>query len=309
MTFGSHMYGLNGPTSDRDYKGIFLPDERELLLANYPKSINKPARKDGMKNGVDDVDREWYSLHYFVKMACEGQTTALDMLHARVEHLVSRSDAWFDLVFYRKKFYTKNLQSFVGYAKRQAAKYGIKGSRLATANEMVRLLRCLPDYERLEKARHLLPFLEHMSADDEFITICGMKFGWRTYIPYVRDRVELFVERYGERARLAEANQGVDWKAISHAYRAAYQCRAIFEYGDYEYPLRETEHLLQIKNGFVHAKEAIAQLDELCTQVETLAEKSTLPIEADKTYWDDWLYNTCLISLENPRLLDVVVEG
>lgn len=30
--FGSHLYGLNTPTSDKDYKGIFLPHPRDILL-------------------------------------------------------------------------------------------------------------------------------------------------------------------------------------------------------------------------------------------------------------------------------------
>lgn len=35
MTFGSHLYGLDTPMSDKDYKGVCLPDTKSLLLDVY----------------------------------------------------------------------------------------------------------------------------------------------------------------------------------------------------------------------------------------------------------------------------------
>ena len=35
---GSHLYGLNTPNSDIDYKGIFMPDLNELLLETSPSA-------------------------------------------------------------------------------------------------------------------------------------------------------------------------------------------------------------------------------------------------------------------------------
>jgi len=71
-----------------------------------------------------------YSLHYFINLACEGETIALDMLHVPDDKVVEKHPVWDEIVLNRQKFYTKNLKAFVGYARRQASKYGIKGSRL-----------------------------------------------------------------------------------------------------------------------------------------------------------------------------------
>jgi predicted nucleotidyltransferase len=32
MRFGSHLYGTATPLSDLDYKGVYLPDGRDILL-------------------------------------------------------------------------------------------------------------------------------------------------------------------------------------------------------------------------------------------------------------------------------------
>lgn len=32
MKFGSHLYGTNTEDSDVDYKGVFLPSKKEILL-------------------------------------------------------------------------------------------------------------------------------------------------------------------------------------------------------------------------------------------------------------------------------------
>lgn len=50
MKFGSHLYGLNTPTSDVDYKGIFMPTLEELLLNSFPKTIVTSTGPEHAKN-------------------------------------------------------------------------------------------------------------------------------------------------------------------------------------------------------------------------------------------------------------------
>lgn len=92
MKFGSHLYGTATSESDVDYKGVFLPSKEDILLGNIPKNYSFSTKVNGSKNNPDDIDVELYSLHYFIKLACEGQTVALDMLHALETMIVERSD-------------------------------------------------------------------------------------------------------------------------------------------------------------------------------------------------------------------------
>ena len=63
MVFGSHLYGTDSPSSDRDYKGVFLPSKRDLYLARTPKSLSFNTKTDTTtKNTSTDTDRELYSL-------------------------------------------------------------------------------------------------------------------------------------------------------------------------------------------------------------------------------------------------------
>ena len=91
MKFGAHLYGTATSDSDLDYKGIFLPTKEQLLLGCVPKSHNYSTGKDYSRNTKNDVDTELYSLHYFIKLACAGQTVAMDMLHAPDSMILKKS--------------------------------------------------------------------------------------------------------------------------------------------------------------------------------------------------------------------------
>jgi len=46
MKFGSHLYGTATVDSDLDYKGVFLPSKKEVLLGKIHKSINHTAYRE-----------------------------------------------------------------------------------------------------------------------------------------------------------------------------------------------------------------------------------------------------------------------
>jgi hypothetical protein len=140
MKFGAHLYGTATSESDVDYKGVFMPSKEEVLLGRIPKSHSHSTAKDESKNTKNDIDVEMYSFQYFIKLACDGQTVAMDMLHAPEDMILQSSNIWKTIIKNRHKFYTKNLKSFIDYARRQASKYGIKGSRINAALQVLELL-------------------------------------------------------------------------------------------------------------------------------------------------------------------------
>lgn len=298
MKFGSHLYGTATEASDTDYKGIYMPSGREVLLGRVKKSISTMS-KDGTasKNTAADVDEEIYSLHYFIELACQGQTVALDMLHAPDAMLTHTSQLWSELRGHRAGFYTKNLDALVGYARKQAAKYGVKGSRLAEAKMVAEALRKVPPDTRLKDIWNDLPSGEHIRKEppgerpEHAYVVCGKMMIDTAKVGHYLPMLDQFIEEYGMRARQAEANVGVDWKAISHAFRAAYQVKAILVDGGFEYPLREATFLRQVKSGEIQYKDASPLLESLIDEVETLSAASTLPEKVDRERWDTWLAN------------------
>lgn len=301
MVFGSHLYGTNTSESDKDYKGIFLPTKEQIYLGRIPKSIQENTKKNSdTKNSSCDVDSEIYSLHYFLKLACEGQTVALDMLHCPNNLLIESSAIWEEIVKNRRLFYTKNLDAFVGYARKQAAKYGIKGSRLNDAKRVLDfLINCKLEslslklfdvWEDLPEGEHIIKHPPDESHGLRLYEVCGRKLQETASIEYAIPVIDRFYKNYGERAIKAAQNIGVDWKAVSHAFRAAIQVKSILTEGAINFPLKETEFLKQIKAGELDYQTVVApKLDTMMDELEELSVKSILPKKVNRKFWDDFL--------------------
>lgn len=302
LMFGSQLYGTNTPDSDQDFKGVFLPSKEQILLGKIPKSINESTKKENqLKNTSKDVDFETYSLHYFIYLACEGETVALDMLHAPDNMIIEKSHIWNLIVAERERFYTKNLKAFVGYARRQASKYGIKGSRLNDAQKVLDALKRVNDSTnrcRLLDIWPILPTGEHIfkhppnENGERMYEVCGRKIGEKVTLQYAQETVKRFVDNYGERARKAADNEGIDWKAVSHACRAAYQVKQILLENTIVFPLKEAKFLKSVKCGELDYQTIVApKLEDLMTEVEELSLKSNLPDKVDRKFWDRFIIN------------------
>ena len=243
-----------------------------------------------------------YSLHYFIHLACEGETVALDMLHCPNDMILIKSYIWDQIVSHRRKFYTKNLKAFIGYARRQASKYGIKGSRLNDAQRVLEVFRGVNDASgrcKLRDVWDILPIGEHIikhppnESNIRMYEVCNRNIGELASIQYATDIVKKFCDAYGERARQAANNEGIDWKAVSHAFRAAYQVKQILTEGTITFPLKEAKELLMIKQGKLDYQTVVApELDSLIEEVEILSAKSTLPEKVDRKFWDNFIIDT-----------------
>ena len=106
------------------------------------------------------------------------------------------------------------------------------------------------------------------------------------------DILARFYEEYGKRAREAAENKNIDWKAISHALRAALQVRELLQHNTITFPLKDATVLRRIKQGELDYKKIVApMLEDLMAQVEELSEKSKLPAKVDRKFWDDFIIN------------------
>lgn len=301
MIFGSHLYELNSSESDIDYKSIYLPSKRQLLLNQYKKVIQRHSSNDCTKNTSHDTDKDIIALPEFIKQAVKGETYTIDMLHCTDNCLIETSDVWEYIVKNRKKFYTKNMKAFLGYARRQASKYGIKGSRMASLESVYNLIVNYSFYKnvKLESIWDKLPINDHCYFKTSTNSLSGLQKFYCVLDHYYQDKMplNLFIESicvkwrsYGERARKAKDNEGIDWKAVSHALRASYQLRSIYKTGDFEYPLNETSILRDVKGGNLDFMSFVQpELEKVISEVEEISLTSNFPEKCDKDYWDDWL--------------------
>lgn len=316
MIFGSHLYGTDTPDSDRDYAGVFLPTREQVLLGRMQRHFKQATGNDTSKNLSTDVDFDCYNLHFFIDLACQGQTVAIDMLHAPEEMILRKSAVWDMIIDNRDKFYTKNLKAYVGYARKQAAKYGIKGSRL---DAMDKVRKCLGSYAAhgqgvfvLNDVWDELPRGEHIailpSGDErfEFYEVCGRKFLQTVDVQDVYKVICSMYSKYGDRAKAAKENRGIDWKAVSHALRAGYEVKQLLIEKTITFPLANADYLKRVKTGMLdYTTEVAPVLENLLDELEELSSESSLPDNADRQFWDDFIIST----LENYVLWPLEQKG
>jgi len=302
------MYGLNTPTSDVDLKGIYIPSHRDIILGNVPKtSINTSTGEDNSKNSKDDIDQEMFTLMGFIRMCEQGQTAAIDMLFCPAEMIIESSYEWDFIQENRDKLITGKASSFIGYCFQQANKYGIKGSRIKAMKEVIENLSFNLGDQRIKDTKLIkelhkidndhVKMIKHKSSNGEiadYLEVCGRKFGMMDKVDHVIEVLTMIEGKYGDRARLAEKNEGVDWKALSHALRVCYEAQELLATGHVTLPFTGSKRnlLLDIKQGLLDYKDVSPIIEEEMEKVKLLEKTCTLPEKIDKKFWEDFIYKT-----------------
>lgn len=307
IKFGSHLYGTNTPNSDLDFKGIYIPTPREILLGKAKDNISTSRpKREFEKNTKDDVDMEIFSLKEYVRLLCEGQTVALDMLFAP-ESFQTQCENYhvFKYIYLNKdKLLSKGILSFIGYARKQASKYGIKGSRVRAVREVIEFLEphnsnttLLRDIKPQIEASELLnnEFIQYAYGTDpngaevSYFEVCGRKFQWTNSTKYSLNILQKIYNEYGHRAKLAEQNDGIDWKALSHAVRVNFEGKELLQTGFITFPCPERQLLLDIKNGVLPYKEVENIIETGLQELEAAQVNSKLQDKPDYQWADDFI--------------------
>lgn len=310
IKFGSHLYGTSMPASDLDFKSVYIPDARSILLQRVKGSIStKRDKVEGEKNFAGEVDEESFSLQRYLGLLAEGQTVATDVLFAPEWSMVEPpSDEWREIVANRHRLITRKSAAFVGYCRQQANKYGIKGSRVAAARKALVLLdAAVGECGTTTKLGVLDSAIRETTAETEHMAIvpidhisgtivnhwevCGRKMSYQASVKNARDMMASLVKDYGHRALQAESQQGVDWKALSHAVRVARQAIELLSTGYVTFPLPDAAHILAIKKAEIPYQEVAAEIEQGLVDLEAASAVSTLPAEPDQKWIDDFVAN------------------
>jgi len=258
---GSHLFGTNTPESDKDYKGVYLPSKEGILLGDYKESISDTTGSNNSKNSKEDVDVEMFSLKKFIKMVERGDTGALEILFAPEEFILEKDPSWDLILKKRDLLVSKKITALIGYARQQANKYGIKGSRMGELN---RLIKFLKDTEKNlltpgSKLKHAWDYIVEESKNYNHVNIItlqvksgeikqvpalevlGKKFDHHCKFSHILEILNKVYKNYGSRAREAKSNGGIDWKALSHAARVMYQGEELLKTGKITLPLPEPQ--------------------------------------------------------------------
>lgn len=286
---GSHLFGTNTPTSDQDFKGVFLPDPYDILLGKFDQTVNQSTNKEvGQKNSKEDIDLELYSLDKFLKMLYQGQTVAWELLFTPDHMILEKHPLWDEIRENSHLFLNKRVDAFIGYCKQQAHKYGIRGSRMNTLEAVLKELKLNNPYIKIEDVPNLdsLAGLEHVEFTQDkngknLFVVCGKKFGEGTKLQYVVQPLQQYYDEYGERSRKAKENEGIDWKALSHAVRVCMQAISLLTYHKINLPMftADVEILKDIKAGKIPFLEVANIIEQYQDMLHQAVKDSTLPAE------------------------------
>jgi hypothetical protein len=286
---GSHLFGTNTPSSDMDYKGIFLPEASDILLGKFNQVIHDHTNNSGNKNTKDDIDIEFYSLDKFLTMLYQGQTVAWELLFTPDSMILEKHPLWDEIRAAAPLLVNKRVDAFVGYCKQQSHKYGTRGSRLNSLEIVLSYLDTNVDHgdNRLREV-DLSPLLnlEHVEMikdtnGKELFVVCGKKFGLDTPVSYVEKPLKLYYDTYGERSKQARLNQNVDWKALSHAVRVCMQAISLLNTGKIMLPMHPSQVTLLkgIKKGDLTFDVVSNLIEEYQEDMLRARDESTLPAE------------------------------
>lgn len=110
-------------------------------------------------------------------------------------------------------------------------------------------------------------------------------------VEYAMSIIQGNYDRYGARAKQAEDNDGIDWKAVSHAFRAAEQLEELLTTGDLQFPLKNAQFIKDVKYAKYHYKnDGIGEkLEALLDRIELLVQESTWPEKVDRKKLDAFI--------------------
>lgn len=307
VKFGSHLYGTSTPESDTDYKAVHIPDGKQIIMQSFQRVITNSSGDPNSKNTKDDIDDESYAIVKFLDMVKQGDMVSYELLHVKPEQATIFSRTW-EHYFYNNRYLLidRNIKGFVGYIRKQANKYGIKGSRVAVARDAVELFKQLIEkhgsqakvlsepydfYDEWVCSRDFcklieLPVVHDSNITTPYIEILDRKIDFRVSLKEAYNIVKRVFDEYGSRALAAETNQGVDWKALYHAIRVSEQAIELLREGIITFPRWNVSDLLVIRRGERSYHSVAEQLENNLDILEQLMLNTNLRQSVDLDYVD-----------------------
>lgn len=313
---GSHLFGTSTPTSDVDYKTVYLPALGELLLGGGVKNSAQSTKEGKGKNTSTDVDHEYVPLQVFARDFLNGQTYALELAFA--VDAVAERDAEDELVLdvfrslvhqLRSRFLTSNVKAMVGYAANQASLYSFKGERLSVVAAVQGVLESLgPSDAKLSSVAEVPGFTAALLKFPKYFQLTTYDVGRNDFRPCFKllektlpftntvghslEVVQNLRAKYGERVKTAaESPEQVDWKATAHAVRVTYEALELLTTSKLTLPRPDAELLKQVRRGEVTLTAVQELLDFGLDAVKTAQLSCQLPALTPElsVEFDAWL--------------------
>lgn len=310
---GSHRFGTSRTSSDVDVDGLFMPSKELLFLDEIINDLKYTTKDDFHKNSNDDIDIKLYSIQYFLKNLLKRcDTNAIDILYSYTNYpsVLYLSKPCGSIFSNQKKLIEmKDVMNFsyTAFSVSQSKKYGIKSDKLTLIRKIyeyiIGLGLCSEKYCELKLRDYIndlmldIPKNKFMSITNidgnDFLLLDGKLHQLSIPMMEFKNRIFLEYSKYGERTRLAENNDGNDWKSLSHALRGIFQMEELFHTGKIIFPLSNRNVLRDIKIGKYPFSEVEKMISDGLERLENLKiEDSKFKGKRDEEFINNLIINS-----------------
>lgn len=240
---GSTAYGLATPTSDIDYRTVYIQDEYDMLSNQYIPQINITA------------DHAAYEVRRFIELIENANPNAIELLFLDDEFILNKSVEWDMLLEVREKFITKKAyNTFSNYANTQLKKATSTNKKYNWDKDRV-TRKTIIDFAKIVSKTdgNIYPLTEWLTQNEYtkdqigLSKLDGFRDGFKLYIDELKwvsdnDRFSSIAETRNYKG-FGEGNEPIlseiekymqdQWKGIVYWNRESYSthCR---EYREYE---------------------------------------------------------------------------
>lgn len=256
--------------------------------------------------------------------------------------ILQTSPIWNNIINNIDAFITKNMKAYLGYCKSQCIKYSLKGDKLNNFYKFLNFLSRENSYTWAEEGDitlyHCLNFalkgnynnkvldkyipkigeekikftkidfgehcyIETANNKESYLVISGIKFQLNDWCKSNMDKVERVIDNYGKRAKNAAEDNGVDYKAISHAVRVILQVEEILKTGKLQFPLKEAKFIKSIKYKTTEMsfEEIISWIETKIKEIENVLLPNSNLQEKVNQHWINQFILICYDFVEDTR--------
>lgn len=321
---GSYAYGTSIPSSDMDFKAVYVQHESDILGFQYQEQINVSK------------DEVHYEVRRFLELLKTANPTMLELLFIPSDCLVALSPAFEIIQTVREKFITqKCFDSFAGYAIGQIKKARGLNKKMNWESEQMKRKTAL-DFCYAYAEGKMMPLAQYLDWFGQYEKSCGLaaldhlengyglyfdstrRLGYRgilsedgndvrissipkgkraeTIITFNKNAYSQHCKQYREyeewlhnrnTERYVEtAHHGtrIDGKNLLHCRRLLDMALEIATTGSFSVRRPNAEELLKIRRGEVELDAIIEKAEEDIATLNSLKSASELPREVDADF-------------------------
>ena len=277
--FGSHLYGTALESSEREYKGLYLPPIQDLVLMKA-KEFFKYSTDTYLKNTTEDFNIELYSLQYWIRnLLKKKDCIGLDLFfsHTKKDGVLFKHHDM-DLIFTSPELFidTQNIKdfSYLKYAKFICRKYELGEKQLDLVDSVVYYLEGLMPDVWMDSL--------HVIVDALLKTFDNKDQKFNDNIVYEKNCIKIDGVHYPDFLKIKDFMKSlkthpkketkipeINWEYFYQILKNLFQLEELLNRGIIQYPLKDVHtFLMKVRTGEIPLKDLSPMIQSSISSLE-----------------------------------------